>query len=453
MKEYSIKSRPKIMYGAGEISGTLVFTVLPLFLSYYFTDILGLSAFLAGFAILLGNTWDAVIDPFIGNMSDRTRSRFGRRRPYFLYMAIPMGVSFVLLFSMPPGLSQPILFSLCTAAMMLLITVTSLYLVPYITYGMEIERSYDGRTSLTAWRMLFSVSFGLIGAVIPKMIWESAPVPSQGFFIMALVFAIPVSIAPLFPFFAGKEPPATIKEKSNFIKDILTALKNEHFVKALLIYVLSWGGVCVVQTLLIYYFKYVLGIEDRFEAIIAVLFGVTILMLPLWVWISKKLDKRKAYILGVMIFSIFILMLLLPGNIVRGIIWFIVPPLGLGLSALHVMPTAIMPEAIEATTGGNGGEGTYFGIQSFLFQAINAFMQFAVLFVLGLSGYISTTQDIAVQQPQSAITTIKLLISLMPVALFSFGIFTCTRFRIGRDKHNESMKTDTGVDVKGVDAL
>ena len=91
----------KVGYGAGEFSSSIFFTITSFWLMNFLTDEVGLSAALAGTALLVGKIWDAVIDPFIGYFSDRTKSRWGRRRPYLLFFAIPFGAAFVLMFRNP----------------------------------------------------------------------------------------------------------------------------------------------------------------------------------------------------------------------------------------------------------------------------------------------------------------------------------------------------------------
>ncbi len=428
----SISTPRKALYGAGDIMGTLAFTVTALFLPYFFTDILGLPTLLAGLVIFIGNFWDALTDPFAGHASDKTKSRFGRRRPYFLFMSIPIGITFVLLFAIPTGMAVITTFVLCALAYMAFMLCSTFFLVPYLAFGMEIETSYDGRTSLTAWRMLFSIGFGLVGAVVPKIIWESAATPSKGFLLMAIIFAIPVAFSTLFPFFASKEPIQKQAHESHFFKDFKNAFKSRTFVKGIIIFVATWTGVNVVQTLLIYYFKYVLQIPEQFEIVIGVLFGVTILALPLWVFLSKRLDKRKAYVIGASIFGFGLCLLLLGTDFILSTLWVIVPILGLGLSALHVLPTAILPEAIEAASSGNSGEGAHYGIVTFVQKICNALMQLGVLALLGVFGYIETTQEIAVTQPASAILAIRLLLVIVPAVLIVVGIIFAISFKISR---------------------
>ena len=436
--QQSISTPRKALYGAGDIMSSVAFTITALFLPYFFTDVLGLPSVLAGLVILIGNFWDALTDPFAGFLSDKTKSRFGRRRPFFLYMALPIGITFVLVFAVPVGLTTGATFAMCTVAYMIFMLCSTFYVVPYYAFGMEIEKSYDGRTSLTAWRMLFSIAFGLAAAVAPKMIWESAEVPSQGFLLMAIIFAIPIALSTLAPFFSSHEPKLKEKHKSHFWSDLRNAMKSRTFIKGVLIFVVTWTGVNVVQTLLIYYFKYVVEIPDQFEIVVAVLFGVTILALPLWVFLSKRLDKRKAFIIGAAIFGAGLCVLLLSANAVLSVLWVLVPILGIGLSALHVMPTAIMPEAIEAASGGKSGEGAHYGIATLLYKISNALMQFGVLAILGAVGYIETTQETAVAQPASAISAIRLLLVLVPVALLIIGMISAALFKIGR--HGEITK-------------
>ena len=431
--QQSIGTGRRILYGAGDIMGTTAFTITATFLLFYFTEVMGIPAFLAGLIIFLGSFWDAVTDPFAGYLSDKTRSKLGRRRPYFLYMALPIGITFVLIFAIPVGLALAWKFALCTIAYLAFMTTSTFYMVPYLAYGMEIERSYDGRTSITAWRMLFSIAFGLVALVVPPMIWDSAVVPSQGYFIMALIFAVPITLSPLFPFFAWREPANLPKHESHFFEDFKNALKSSHFRKGTTIYIASWVGIGAVEAVLLYYFKYIINMYEEFSLIAGVMFGAAILALPLWVYLSKKLDKRKAYIIGAAGFAALLSVLILPASVVLAVLWVLVPLLGVALSSLHVMPTALLPEAIEATTSGKSGEGAHYGILTFIHKTINGLAIWGISGILGLAGFIPSEENVFVTQPQSALDAIHIIIAAVPVALLIIGIIAAARFRIGRN--------------------
>lgn len=422
----------KILYGAGDIMGTTAFTITATFLLFYFTEVMGIPAFLSGLIIFLGSFWDAVTDPLAGYLSDKTRTRLGRRRPYFLSMALPIGITFVLIFAVPVGMALVWKFVLCTLAYLAFMTTSTFYMVPYLAYGMEIERSYDGRTSVTAWRMLFSIAFGLVALVVPPMIWNSASVVSKGYLTMALIFAVPITISPLFPFFAWREPTNLPVHESHFLEDFKNALKSRHFRQSAAIYITSWVGIGAVEAVLLYYFKYVIDLYEEFSLVAGVMFGVAILALPLWVFLSKKLDKRKAYIIGAVGFAVLLSALLLPSPTVLTLLWVLVPLLGVALSSLHVMPTAILPEAIEATSSGKSGEGAHYGILTFIHKTLNGLAIWAISAILGLAGFIPSEENIFVTQPQSAINAIHIIIAAVPVVLLAFGIVAAARFSIGR---------------------
>ncbi len=436
--QQSIGIGRKVLYGAGDIMGTTAFTITSTFLLFYFTNVMGIPAFLAGLIYFLGNFWDAVTDPYAGYISDKTRTRFGRRRPFFLSMALPIGITFILVFAVPVGLALAWKVVLCTLAYLAFMTTTTFYMVPYLAYGMEIEHSYDGRTSVTAWRMLFSIAFGLIALVVPPMIWDSAAVPSQGYLNMALIFAIPVTISPLFPFFAWREPQDLPIHKSHFFDDFKSAVKSSHFRKGAAIYITSWVGIGAVEAVLLYYFKYIIHMYDEFSLIAGVMFGVAILALPLWVFLSKKLDKRKAYIIGAAAFAVLLSVLLLPAPAVLSVLWVLVPLLGVALSSLHVMPTAILPEAIEATSSGKSGEAAHYGILTFIHKTIYGLAIWGVAGILDLAGFISSEEDVFVTQPQSALDTIHIIIAAVPVVLLIIGIIAAARFKIGREGLKQS---------------
>jgi glycoside/pentoside/hexuronide:cation symporter, GPH family len=434
-----LKVWQKVFYGLGDMTGTISFTIVQFLFIYYLTDVAGLAAALAGAVYLIGSFLQAVLNPVAGYLSDTARSRFGRRRIFFLATFAPYALGFFLLWVIPSGLSQLALFFIALAVFVFFIAVSVFYLTPYAAYSMELEGGYDGRTSLVAYRMFVSILLGLAAAVFPKMLADGFGGGAPGYLWMGLVFAVPLLFGPLFVFFARREAPFNQAPKERFWRKFRATFKNRHFVKALLIYVFTWVTVGFVQTFLIYYLKYVLVMEGDFELIVGVLMGVAVLALPLWVFISKKMDKRKAYILGVSVFLLFMLSLALPPDIIKPLIWVIVPFLGIGISCMHVMPTAIVPEAIELGSGkpGVSDQGTHFGVMNFTYNAAIAVVIQAGTALLTLVGYREATGGAFMEQPASAILAIRILVVAVPAVLLTAGIITAARFRIGRKEHAE----------------
>ena len=159
-----LTNKTKILYGVADLGISLLTSSIQFFLLFYYTDIAGINPGLAGSALLVGKlTWDAINDPVFGYLSDRTRSRWGRRKPYMLLGAIPFGLSIWLLFSLPPGLVGVKAFLAVLGSFLLADTTQTLVSVPYYALSAELTYDYDERTSLISIRMIFTV----LGYILP----------------------------------------------------------------------------------------------------------------------------------------------------------------------------------------------------------------------------------------------------------------------------------------------
>jgi GPH family glycoside/pentoside/hexuronide:cation symporter len=157
--------KTKVLYGIADLGIALLTSSIQFFLLFYYTDIAGINPGLAGTALLVGKfTWDAINDPVFGYLSDRTRSRWGRRKPYMLLGAIPFGLSIWLLFSLPPGLVGVKAFLAVLGSFLLADTTQTLVSVPYYALSAELTYDYDERTSLISIRMIFTVLGYILGA-------------------------------------------------------------------------------------------------------------------------------------------------------------------------------------------------------------------------------------------------------------------------------------------------
>jgi len=148
--------RTKWIYGSGDIAFSLTNTILSVYFAIFLTDVVGLSASLAAAAIFIGRSWDYINDPLVGYLSDRTRSRWGRRRPFLLFCIWPFALSFILLWVHPPWHSQVWLVVYYALAYVLFDACFTLVSMPYTALTPELTENYDERTSLTSHRMFFS---------------------------------------------------------------------------------------------------------------------------------------------------------------------------------------------------------------------------------------------------------------------------------------------------------
>ncbi|HDY99248.1 MAG TPA: MFS transporter [Pseudomonas sabulinigri] len=153
-----LSRKTKFAYGVGQIAETVKSTGFNIFLFFFFTQVLGLSGSLAGLAVMIALVFDAVTDPLAGYISDHSRSRFGRRHPFMLAAALPLGIAWYFLFTPPDGLGQTGLFLWLTGFAVLVRGAITLYYVPYLGLGAELTLDYHERTSVAAWRGFCGVS-------------------------------------------------------------------------------------------------------------------------------------------------------------------------------------------------------------------------------------------------------------------------------------------------------
>ena len=171
-----ISVRTKLSYGSGDFGLAFTSGMLGLLFAVFLTDVVGLRPATAGICVLVGRVWDFINDPIMGYISDRTRSRLGRRRPYILYGAIPFSVAFSLLWWIPPIGSELGLAIYYSAAYFLFDTMVTIIFIPYVALTPELSDRYDDRTSLTSFRMVFSLVGSMLAFVLPlALIGEMRP--------------------------------------------------------------------------------------------------------------------------------------------------------------------------------------------------------------------------------------------------------------------------------------
>ena len=160
----------KLVYGFGDIGFSMTGTIIAAYFPIFLIDVVGIAPAVAAMALFVGKSWDYINDPLMGHFSDRTRTRWGRRRPFLLFGAIPFGLVFAFLWWKPPLETQTALVVYYTFMFVLYDAANTLVGMPYFALTPELTEDYDERTELTGYRMFFSILGGLISFVIPMMI-------------------------------------------------------------------------------------------------------------------------------------------------------------------------------------------------------------------------------------------------------------------------------------------
>lgn len=173
--------RTKLAYGVGELAGEIPNNILVFFLLFFLTNVAGLNPSLAGSVLLVGKVWDAINDPMIGMLSDRTHSPLGKRYPWMLGAAVPLGVLFCLQWFVPPTTNQWLLFGYYSGIALLFYTAFTAVAVPFSALAAELTVGYDERTSLISFKAAFSIGASLFALSLAQVIFAKIPDPLQGY--------------------------------------------------------------------------------------------------------------------------------------------------------------------------------------------------------------------------------------------------------------------------------
>ena len=433
--------RVKLGFGIGDLGGNLFFTAMGFYTLYYLTDVVGIASALAGAAILLGKFWDAFTDPMMGYLSDRTRSRFGRRRPYFLFGALPLLLASWYFFSAPDfSNAQTWGFVWVTVVLCLLNTAYTVVNIPYGSLTPDLTKDFKERTTLNGYRFSFAVIGTILGAGIVLPIVDMVGDPRKGFSMVGLLFGVIMAATILTTFFNVREsaPEANARPKEKFFPTFLAVFKNRTYMRLAAVYTMNLTGITFVQTMLVYYFKYIYQNEGMTTVALLLLLGVAMLCVPLSVLVARRLGKKRTYQLALLILTISCLLIFFFAHTLgMGFTLGVMVFAGIGIGFGYVPPFAMLPDVVEvdAVQTKNRKEGAYYGMWTF-FSKIGVALAAALAgMFMGMAGFVANVAE----QTGATILTIRLLIGPVPALIFLTGILLIRRYTLDEETYNEIM--------------
>jgi glycoside/pentoside/hexuronide:cation symporter, GPH family len=430
----------KVKYGVADMGIALLTAATSFFLLYYYTDVSHIDPAIAGTALLTGKlTWDAINDPFFGYISDRTRSRFGRRRVYMLVGAVPLGLAAWLMFSIPPGLSGAAAFLVVLGTFLLFDTFHTMSSVPYYALTPELTQDYNERAGLTAVRMIFSVIGYILGAALTTVLagllasalgW-SVPASWSG---VGFIFGFIAAAAVLATALSMKEKPSSEVPPSSMppVRAVLTTFRNRPFVIMLIAFFISSFSFTMLTTLVPYFIIYQLDMKDSVPLVLLImLLAIMITLIPIK-RVSDRINKGPAYALGLLVASlaIFSAFFLPPGP--TPLIYVIALVAGIGFSGQWVFPWSMVPDVVEydELMTGERREGIYFGIWAFLQKLTNALAVAVSGLSLSFFGYIAN-----VPQSSFSLLGIRLFFSLVPALALIISLPLLIWYPVTKESH------------------
>ncbi len=431
----------KFRYGLADLGFSLITSAMQFFLLFYYTDVALIDPGIAGLALMTGKlTWDAINDPLFGYFSDRTRSRFGRRRIWMFIGAIPLGIAAWIMFSLPTGLTGAAAFFGVLLTFWLIDSFHTMTTTPYYALTPELTRDYSERASLTSIRMVFSVFGYILGAAITTIlagIFQGSGLNlQQAWSATGAVFGIIAIITTLVTAFSIKERPELAGEPSKLpaIKAIFTSFKNKPFIILMVAFILSSFSFTVLTALVPYFIQYQLNMGDQVSfVLLAMLLTIGIFLIPAKK-ISDKINKGPAYALGLFIASLAIMTgFFFPHN-ATPLIYVVAVVAGIGFSAQWVFPWSMLPDVVEydEKLTGERREGIYYGLWAFLSKFTGALGVAVSGWALKLYGYVPN-----VEQTAHALFGIRLFFAIVPAAVILISLPFLIKYPITRQKHAE----------------
>ncbi len=467
LMDRKIRFKSLISYGVGDIFGGGSFLLIGMLYMKYLTDVVGLTGILAGLVVGIGKIWDAISDPLMGYISDNTRSKYGRRKVFFLLGIIPIFLAFTLMW-FPISIKSTIgLFIYYSIAYLFFSTVFTMVMVPYSALNAEMTQDYKQRSKLTGARIIFSQLSALLAGTVPKIIINNYSLDIQrnlteainsgasqdiiislqnqlkianqkGYLIMAIIFGIIYAIPWILVFKGTWEIKITKKREKKKILDIFksfsTIFINKSFRIHIGMYIAAYVGLDILMALFIYFLDSNLQREGMYSLAMGSLLFTQILMMPLYIFIGNKKGKGIAFKLGMVVWII-AMVSIIPLNPSSSIIQIIFSCilLGAGLSAGVLIPWAILPSVtdVDELITKEKRAGTYSGAMTLIRKMAQGLLAMPLVgYGLDKIGYVANE----VQTPET-LRLLKLFFVFSPFILSFIGFLLASQFKINPKTH------------------
>jgi GPH family glycoside/pentoside/hexuronide:cation symporter len=384
----------KLAYAAPAFALAVVGIPVYVYIPKFYTDVVGVNLAALGTILAGVRVFDAVIDPAMGHLSDRYRTRWGRRRPWIAGGSLLVALFIGLLFVPPPGSPgfETAWFAFCMYALFLFWTIVT---VPYEALGPEITADYHERTSLFGLRDGLLIAGTLFAAASPAIVQKAfglAP-DAEGerakFFWIAVLYAPLVVASAWWCTAAVRELPEVARPPATGLwTGMREALRNRPFAILLAAYTISAIGSNLPATLILFYVQYVLE-SPHADAFLLLYFATGIVFLPAWVAIARRIGKKAAWLasIGVNTGAFVGVFFLGPGEAaLYGVLVFFS---GVGFGATLALPSSIQADVLDydELKSGLRREGLYVGLWSIAKRLAAAIGVGAGLGLLGLAGY------------------------------------------------------------------
>jgi GPH family glycoside/pentoside/hexuronide:cation symporter len=435
-----------IFYSFGQLSDVIGYQMFVFLIFTFYYAVVGLNINLITIGFIIWSVWNAINDPMIGNLSDRTNTRWGRRKPYVLIAFIPYGIITVLLWT-PPIDAEILTFIYFIITILLFDTIYTSYSMGQASMFPEIFKNEEERTKANNIRQIFTIIGLIVAFVMPTFFVPKLDSPKYflnyryaGMFAAFLIIIFGL----IFIKFGTKitaEFTEDYKTAPPFFKSLKTSLKNKSFRWYVIIHFTNWYVYSMLPTIFPLYGSFVLGIKEGESILIGLLLALTfisaVFFMLIWRTIGLKFGVKKGIMISQTVFILALLPYMWISSFTEALVVSFLVGLGLAGSLLYldILIASVMDED-ELNTGVRRTGGIY-GISTFILRYASIFMILSISLVFNSVGW-------AVFDPKGAsqetIFGLRLLMFAFPATALFIGILATIKFPISKDRYIEIKK-------------
>jgi Na+/melibiose symporter-like transporter len=428
----ALQARVRRGYALGSVATGTFGTVPGLLLLPYLTDDLGVAAGIAGVLVLVPKGWDVVLNPIAGRISDRS----GVRRPFLLWAGIAVAITFALMFTgptAPPALAGgyvALLFLACATAY-------AFFQVPYNAMPPEMTGDSAERTRMMTWRVaVLAVAILLSGATAPLVV-AAYGYPAMGVYIGVILL---VGTLGAWICTRGVPPAGHVAAEGSLATQLRLVSANANFRPLLLTFVLQALAIGMILAGVTYVAGHLVTDPAASTIMFAAFVGPALLVTPLWERYAHTRGKRTGYVAASVVLAVGMVTLI--GTVTGSALVAYVGAgiTGIGYAGIQVFPLAMLPDVAEedAQRTGVNRIGVFTGVWTASETLGLALGPGLYALVLQIGGYLSSTGDVDVVQPGSALTAIAIGVSVVPAVLVAASLLTVRGYALGERRPEES---------------